>query len=280
MIEKVWAVTMVKDEEDVIEQALLHLVSEGVDGIIVSDNLSTDRTPEILQSVKERVLREFNIPIIVQEDREVGYYQAEKMNKMAAFAASEYGASWIIPFDADELWCGVRSRFCEYLKSPFVAGVRVVGVPTFTYLDSSLDDGSELNPFKRITVRRPNAAAQVKVAYRWNMGFEIGMGNHQVLMGGTVVPPDTVVDRARIAHFPYRSWTHFIQKVRNGVAAYNASNLSKNFGIHWRGYGNLLNRYGEEVLKHYYFASNGKLFVMEPWRDGYVIESAGWCRWA
>jgi hypothetical protein len=150
MSEKVWAVTMVKDEEDVIEGVLMHLVSEGVDGILVSDNMSSDRTSELLQKSKVLIERTYNVRVEIVEDREVGYYQATKMNQMAEVAATQFGASWIIPFDADELWCGLNSRLSDFLKGPFVAGVRVVGVPTFTYLESSLDNWEELNPFRRI----------------------------------------------------------------------------------------------------------------------------------
>ena len=42
------AVGMVKDEIDIIEPVLRHLVAEGVDRILLLDNLSTDGTSETL----------------------------------------------------------------------------------------------------------------------------------------------------------------------------------------------------------------------------------------
>ena len=44
------AVTMVRDEEDVIRSTVAHMLDE-VDAVIVADNLSTDRTREILDDL-------------------------------------------------------------------------------------------------------------------------------------------------------------------------------------------------------------------------------------
>lgn len=49
--EKVWAVGMMRDEADVAADVIAHLIDEGVNGIIVADNNSTDGTREILAQV-------------------------------------------------------------------------------------------------------------------------------------------------------------------------------------------------------------------------------------
>lgn len=43
---------LVKDEADMLEENLLFHHSMGVDGFIVTDNNSTDRTPEIIRKYK------------------------------------------------------------------------------------------------------------------------------------------------------------------------------------------------------------------------------------
>ena len=40
--DQVWAIAMVKDEEDIILETLTHIAGEGVDGIAVMDNASSE----------------------------------------------------------------------------------------------------------------------------------------------------------------------------------------------------------------------------------------------
>jgi hypothetical protein len=94
----VFAVGMVKDEADVIGHTVDHLFSEGVDGVIVADNGSTDGTRDLLAARKTQ-----GAALEIVDDPELGYYQAEKMSRLAE-RAHRLGAEWVIPFDADELW--------------------------------------------------------------------------------------------------------------------------------------------------------------------------------
>ena len=84
-----WAVTMVRDEADVIERTVRHLIGQGVEAILVADNGSTDETPRILQ----RLAGEF--PLFVVHDAETAYYQAVKMSLLADWARRN-GAGWIL----------------------------------------------------------------------------------------------------------------------------------------------------------------------------------------
>ena len=59
---KLYAVTMMKDEEDVADLVLYHLASQGVDGIIVADNMSTDSTSDKLHEAKKNL----DIEVIIQ----------------------------------------------------------------------------------------------------------------------------------------------------------------------------------------------------------------------
>lgn len=92
---------MVKNEADIIEQTIRHLLNQGVEHILVADNGSTDGTYELLQELSK------SLPVHVIQDREVAYYQSEKMMWLAD-QVTEAGAEWIVPFDADEL------RSCQF----------------------------------------------------------------------------------------------------------------------------------------------------------------------
>src|SRR5262245_40129378 len=104
----IWAITMVRDEEDIIEESIVHLLRQGVDRVLVADNLSNDRTRPILESLGR------TLPVHVTSDPIHPYWQGEKMSLLAR-AATRFGASWIVPFDADELWHGLDGTVRETL---------------------------------------------------------------------------------------------------------------------------------------------------------------------
>src|SRR4051812_46619587 len=87
---------MVKDEADVIEGTIRHMADE-VDQLLVADNGSTDGTRDILVKLA------LELQFTVVDDPDPGYEQSRKMSALAELAAS-HGATWIVPFDADELW--------------------------------------------------------------------------------------------------------------------------------------------------------------------------------
>ena len=77
-IGEVWGVAMVRDELDVIGTTLDHLLSQGVDRVLVADTGSVDGTRELLE---ERARDDDRV--LVGVDPIVAYYQAEKMTWLA-----------------------------------------------------------------------------------------------------------------------------------------------------------------------------------------------------
>lgn len=263
-----WAVSMMKDEEDVAYRVLEHLVGEGVTGIIVADNLSTDNTRAELERAKD------NFPqcdIRIRDDPEVGYLQSEKMTALAKLAGAE-GAAWIVPFDADEVWTSNGDRLAvELQRQPESVGI--VGVSIFNHFCSSLDD-DDPNPFKRIAYRQHEAQALPKVAVRFHDALVIHQGNHDA-----VAPPFTQRNNNgffSLRHFPYRSLAHFLKKAKNGAAAYKATDLPFSVGQHWREYGETLDRYGPSAIEEIY---RRWFYFTTPSLDGMMRDPAPWCRW-
>lgn len=243
----VWAVTMVRDEADVLLHTLRHMASEGVDGIIIADNLSTDATPAIIQQFHDECMPagdplEWGPPwVSMLEDHDPAYYQSRKMTNLAQLAHDLYEADWIIPFDADELWCARSQPLADLLRG-LPAYIDRVDATLFNHFPTS-SDVDDANPLTRIVQRDPQRAPLPKVALRWKPDMVIHQGNHGA--DGWHATQKTTM---KVHHFPWRSFEQFLRKVRNGAAAYAATDLPEDMGSHWRGYGRVLEEGGEQAL--------------------------------
>lgn len=251
---------MVKDEADVIEGTLRHMADE-VDHILIADNGSTDGTSEILTRL------EHELPLTVRDDPETGYFQSRKMSALAQEAANN-GATWIVPFDADELWVWRGNRIRDELAA---CTADVVVADLFNHFASAVDPPGD-DAFRTIVHRQALTGALPKVAFRWREGAVIHQGNHGVTLPGQ----HTSTVGLEVRHFPYRSAEQFISKARNGAAAYAATDLAPTIGQHWREYGLLLDRYGEEALGDVY---REHFFFLAPSLSGLTHDPAPYLRW-
>lgn len=230
----VWGVSMVKDEADVIEATVRHMLTQ-VDHVLIADNGSTDGTREILDSLDVEVV----------DDPEVGYFQSRKMSTLATKAA-DMGAEWVVPFDADEAWYSPFGRIADVLTE------RPESIATAQLYDHvpSAEDPAEGDHLERIGWRRRDPAELPKVAVRPNVPVTIHQGNHGADYGGTV---DNVLV---VRHFPTRSAEQMVRKARNGGAAYAATDLPKDVGAHWRQWNELTDEQLGEVFRQYYWSAD------------------------
>lgn len=245
-----WAVTMVRDELDVLPHTLGHLLAEGVDQLIVMDNRSTDGTWEWLNDhVSE-------LPLRVRRDDEVAYYQSRKMTQLYR-EASAGGAGWVIPFDADEIWYRPEGNLGEVFASA-QDDVDAFKVGIYNYHPTSKDPADEPNPFRRLTYRETQLSSMTKSAVRAGIeSLVIEQGNHKAHADRAlrIVRPDLL-----IGHFPWRSFEQYERKIRNGSEAYDAitdyQEVPLNQGENWRIPGRLLQAGGPAVLRKYYDAEH------------------------
>lgn len=269
-----WGVTMVRDEGDVIYHTLCHLAGENLDGIIIADNLSTDCTRfEIDRAISDLARGtpwERACQIVVVEDDEPGYYQSAKMTALAARAAKEHGAKWIIPFDADELWYTQGDRLGIVIAG--MGGyVGAIEAPLYNHFPSSIDPAGT-NPFETIQWRQREPGALPKVAFRWTPDITILQGNHAI-SGCT---GHTTHHGVELRHFPYRTFEQFVHKARMGAAAYAATTLPETEGAHWRQYGAILERHGEAALREVF---EQYFWFLAPVEGGLVLDPAPFRRW-
>jgi hypothetical protein len=259
-----FAVSMVKNEIDVIEGCLRHMAGE-VDHMIVADNGSTDGTREVLDQLTSE------IPLTVIDDPEVAYEQSEKMTRLAAMAG-EAGAVRIVPFDADELWFSEQGRISDVLA---LATGNVFPAKIFNHYATAVDPGwkPEANtrlrwlrkrpeqtpdPFATMGWRSPEPGGLPKVAFAWRPGSIIHQGNHGVDIPGKRVDDPGLVE---VRHFPYRSAEQFLNKSIQGAAAYRALDekrraqgkpVNKDQGAHWRLYDEARQRHGDDAVRDHY----------------------------
>ncbi len=223
---------LARDEADIIEHTLRHLKTQ-VDWVFVADNMSTDGTRDILNSLAWTD----EAWLDVSDDLEPGYFQDRKTTALA-LQAYERGFDWVIPCDADEIWYSPFGRVGDILdvlpeEVLFARAVMFNHIPTN-------QDQPESDPVKRIGWRFIEPGAMSKVACRTSPDLRIDMGNHEAVSVGKVRSNwmHNVHGQITIRHFPWRSQAQHLRKITNGALAYAAApDLDPTYGEHWKAFG-------------------------------------------
>lgn len=245
------AVTMVRDEADIIESTVRHMLTQ-VDVVIVADNRSIDGTREILEGM----------PVHLVDDPQIGYYQSQKMTNLAHMAREQHGADWVVPFDADEWWYSPAGRIADVLET--MDSWPIVTAELYDHVATGADPGG-VPPVESIGYRRREPVPLPKVACRTASDLVIEQGNH----GAHYDAPAPRAPGLVVRHFPYRSPEQFARKALNGAEAYAATDLPDDVGRHWREYGRIAVENGPEALhdvfrRWFWVAEPGDDLIYDP----------------
>ena len=114
---KVFGISMVRNEVDIIRVNVQHHLSLGLDCLLIVDNGSSDGTDRELQRLSrdERVRWHRN---------DSPFHQSEITTGLAR-EAFRSGADWVVPMDADEFWWAPRRNFKEVLALSTAGAIRV-----------------------------------------------------------------------------------------------------------------------------------------------------------
>jgi len=266
---KIYGICMTKNSEDIIYHFLLHALEEGLDGIIVADNMSTDNTLSEINKAKSLNLGRRHIEIL--EDNEVGYYQSKKMTRLAQLAHEKFGADWIIPMDDDEIWYSKTGSISETIKA-LPKNINVITADLYNHFPTAIDV-PDIVPFKSLVWRQQKKGALPKVAIKYHKGMVIEQGNHSVTYPVSIHSSNVL----EIRHFPYRTWEQFKNKAVNGLKAYQATDLPEDMGGHWRSYGKLIEKWGDEVVEREVFRKY--FYFFSPTDNEMVCDPAPFRRW-
>jgi glycosyltransferase involved in cell wall biosynthesis len=117
MTVRLYGVSMVRNEADIVRVNVLYHLSLGFDRLLILDNASTDGT--------RRELRRLGRDHRVRWMRDRGpFRQGEVFTELARQAFSE-GADWVAPVDADDFWYSRRSSLKQVLAESGAAALRV-----------------------------------------------------------------------------------------------------------------------------------------------------------
>lgn len=255
---------MVRDEEDIIQYTLQHLISEGVDGIIIGDHLSIDDTMFIAGEVAATT----KIPILPVSIEEPGYYQSVITTQLMELAIAQ-GATHVIPCDADELWYSPDGRNITEVVGESDGAVSAA---CYNHSETGLDDKNEENPYRRMNYRW-NTVHTLRVAFKCSTGDVITQGNHGVVVKGKELPHS---QQLAVRHYPWRGFNQFLHKTKvAGEALEKAKGLPQVFGGHWRGYKKILDAGGVFALRALY---DSWFYYKKPKENGLIYDPAPYCR--
>lgn len=241
------AITMVKNEIDIIGRSIENMLDQNVDQIIVADNMSTDGTYEYLKDMDWS-----GVEVVL--DQEVAYYQSRKMTDLGHMAHEKYHADWVVPFDADELFYHQRGPLSEILREE--TGDIMFGV---VWHQVATNDAPEIDPVINMRYRRSAPEKFPNVVYRYHPDAVLLQGNHGI------DHPGILCDQGfEVRHYQYRSFKQFKNKVLTGKKAYDATDLPEGEGFHWRSMGGMQDG---DLLRIWNEMKNEKELVFDPWQE-------------
>lgn len=220
-----FGISLVRNEEDLVETTLRHHLRQGVEHFLIADNGSTDGTARVLERLARTDRR-----IGWTRTGDAGFHQAELVTDLAR-EAMKNGASWLLPFDADEFWWApgglaaeLRTSSADLISVPvvnFIQNRRQIRRDPRAVLTAVYRNAEKLGDFRRARFSvEAGEYAYVEAPYqrknilRANPNLRIGPGNH---IAKGVGPKRSRRDRFACFHLPLRAKEIFLEKAEQSA---------------------------------------------------------------
>ena len=195
---------VVKNAADMIE-SMIRGNAVWADQFVLYENMSSDRTPEILES-----LRKEGFPLEVLPDTEQGHLQKEKMRRLISYVMDKYAPDFIIALDDDEILCTNREDLAPKEIRDAIGTLdrdSLYYISWRNYLPTDGDDPQEICPPARLRFcfdDEPEMTKKVLIPAKLiTEDFTIADGNHYA--DGSAIKQRVHLTDLRIAHYPVRS---------------------------------------------------------------------------
>lgn len=229
---RVIGLTMVKNEQDIIEPMIRHNAAL-LDALIVLDNGSVDDTRMIALALARELGN-----VVVTDTARFGYTQGERMTRLLHAAQSAYFADFVLFLDADE-FIGVVGRtafFAELSKIPS-GGFGAVAWYNFVLVDgSTIVDPPRGMEHRRVVEALPVYKTVLRLDGAFLPDLVVGRGSHAVTRLGEPLA-GVLLPALPLWHFPIRGHAQLTAKAVVGWLACLAANPSATEtaeSYHWR----------------------------------------------
>jgi glycosyltransferase involved in cell wall biosynthesis len=204
------AVTRILKEDDIVEAFVRHHAGM-VDHHLFLDNGSTDRTLDILRSLKAEGLK-----LTVLQNTAPFYAEVSYNTNLFKHARGMFSADWVLFLDADE-FVDTRNvpNSLRHQLTVLPAEVRCLAVASVNYLDLPSDNSAEpIVPLRMRSRERapPNPVAKMFVRGQLaDAGATIEAGQHNVVLHGEFIAAYSE-HKVTLAHYYRRSAWQIISK--------------------------------------------------------------------
>lgn len=259
------AITTVYNEDDIIEQSVNHMLSQGL-SVHIIDNWSTDTTPDILRTLAKKHAN-VTWEKFPREEPKVHVYEWEKLlHRVEEVAKASHNYEWIIHNDADEL------RESPWEGASITEAIAYVDSLGYNSIDFTVID---FRPTKEGFQRKDNPhdfykyfeligsggyLTQVKA---WKNNIEVDLADsagHHVKIPNQKIYPVKFLSR----HYSLRSTAHANKKIfKERKTSFLKSERKKGWHTHYDQYTKeaeflwkrkYLQLYNESTFKENYFA--------------------------
>lgn len=219
------SITMARNVQDIIEPFVRHHAGL-IDLMVIMDNLSTDRTRDILEATARDL---GNVVIADLPNR--AYTQSQTMTQAFHAVQSAVFADFVFLLDADE-FLGVTSREEMEMRLAAVPPGGMGLMPWQGWVpDPEMDPETHPDPLDRMRLRRirevmPFSKVVLRPAGRLMQGLRIAQGNHAAAWADGTALPSVALDRLPLRHFPVRSAEQLLAK---GVIGWQANRAVPGF---------------------------------------------------